>query len=266
MKNCFVLFVLGLLCLSARAVPADPTPGQITQPDGSKLTVVLHGDEFFNYQTTLDGYTVVKNEAGFYTYARLDGTRLVASNYVAHDEANRTALDFAALAGLPKGLKSPAMVQRGKQLLNKRNALLRGVGHGGHMDYDKFRGLIILINYTDRNFNDYVPSNYTPVDFYEAMVNSHDYQGFTLPFGTKIDAMGSVRDFYYDNSFHQFDPHFDILGPVDVPFACTDALTMRWTSASMTPMRTVLPTWCSSWLPVTARMSLPTTGTTCGPT
>ncbi|MBQ6165925.1 MAG: M6 family metalloprotease domain-containing protein [Muribaculaceae bacterium] len=223
MKNCFVLFVLGLLCLSARAVPADPTPGQITQPDGSKLTVVLHGDEFFNYQTTLDGYTVVKNEAGFYTYARLDGTRLVASNYVAHDEANRTALDFAALAGLPKGLKSPAMVQRGKQLLNKRNALLRGVGHGGHMDYDKFRGLIILINYTDRNFNDYVPSNYTPVDFYEAMVNSHDYQGFTLPFGTKIDAMGSVRDFYYDNSFHQFDPHFDILGPVDVPFACTDA-------------------------------------------
>ncbi len=223
MKNCFVLFVLGLLCLSARAVPADPTPGQITQPDGSKLTVVLHGDEFFNYQTTLDGYTVVKNEAGFYTYARLDGTRMVASNYVAHDEANRTALDFAALAGLPKGLKSPAMVQRGKQLLNKRNALLRGVGHGGHMDYDKFRGLIILINYTDRNFNDYVPSNYTPVDFYEAMVNSHDYQGFTLPFGTKIDAMGSVRDFYYDNSFHQFDPHFDILGPVDVPFACTDA-------------------------------------------
>ena len=55
------------------------------------------------------------------------------------------------------------------------------------------------------------------------MVNSHDYQGFTLPFGTKIEAMGSVRDYYYDNSFHQFDPHFDILGPVDVPYACTDA-------------------------------------------
>ena len=91
------------------------------------------------------------------------------------------------------------------------------------MDYSKFRGLIILVNYTDRKFADYVPSNYTPFDFYNDMVNGHDYNGFTLPAGTKVDAMGSVRDYYYDNSFQQFDPHFDVLGPVDVPFACTDA-------------------------------------------
>jgi M6 family metalloprotease-like protein len=223
MRNYFLLFVLGMLCLSAQAVPADPTPGQVTQPDGTKLTVVLHGDEFFNYLTTIDGYTVVKNEAGYYTYARLDGNNLVAGNLVARDEAKRSAADRAALAIVPKGLTSPAMVQRGINRLNHRNSLLRGVGHGGHMDYSKFRGLIILINYTDRKFEDYVPSNYTPYDFYDAMVNSQDYQGFTLPGGTKVDAMGSVRDYYYDNSFHQFDPHFDILGPVEVPFACTDA-------------------------------------------
>ena len=216
---------MGLMCLVARAVPADPTPGQVTQPDGTKLTVVLHGDEFFNYLTTEDGYTVVKDAAGYYPYARLDGSNLVASNCIARD--NRTAADRAYLAGVPKGLTSPAQVLQGKKLLNHRNELLRGIGHGGHMDYSKFRGLIILINYTDRNFNDYVPSNYDPVDFYEAMINSHDYQGFSLPFGTKIDAMGSVRDYYYDNSFHQFDPHFDILGPVDVPYACTDAHQFR---------------------------------------
>ena len=223
MKKCFLLLALGLVFLYASAVPADPTPGQVTQPDGTKLTVVLHGDEFFNYMTTVDGYTVVKNEAGFYTYARLDGNSLVAGNLIARNEQQRTAADRAALALVPKGLKSQAMVQRGKMMRNNRDNMLRGIGHGGHMDYSKFRGLIILINYTDRNFNDYVPSNYNPVDFYEAMVNSHDYQGFTLPYGTKIDAMGSVRDYYYDNSFHQFDPHFDILGPVDVPYACTDA-------------------------------------------
>ena len=220
MKNYLVL-LFGLLCLVARAVPADPTPAVMTQPDGSKLTLVLHGDEFLNYLTTADGYTVVKNKAGFYTYARLDGNNLAASDFIARD--NRTAADRAYLANVPKGLTSPAMVQHGKKMLDNRNNLLRGVGHGGHMDYDKFRGLIILINYTDRKFDDYVPSNYTPIDFYEAMINSHDYQGYTLPFGTKIDAMGSVRDYYYDNSFGQFDPHFDILGPVDVDFACTDA-------------------------------------------
>ena len=223
MRKILLFFALGLMCLVSRAVPADPTPGQVTQPDGTKLTVVLHGDEFFNYMTTIDGYTVVKNKAGFYTYARLDGNSLVAGDLIARDEAKRTAADRAVLASLPKGLVGNDMVQRGKKMLNHRNDLLRGVGHGGHMDYSKFRGLIVLVNYTDRKFDDYVPSNYTPVDFYEAMINSHDYQGFTLPFGTKVEAMGSVRDYYYDNSFHQFDPHFDILGPVDVPYACTDA-------------------------------------------
>ena len=220
MKNYLVL-LLGLLCLVARAVPADPTPATVSQPDGSKLTVVLHGDEFFNYMTTSDGYTVVKNAAGYYTYARLDGSNLVASDRIARD--NRTAADRAFLAGVPTGLTSKTMLQQGRQLKNHRNALLRSVGHGGHMDYSKFRGLIVLINYTDRKFDDYVPSNYTPVDFYEDMINGHDYKGFTLPAGTKVEAMGSVRDYYYDNSFQQFDPHFDILGPVDVPFACTDA-------------------------------------------
>ena len=212
---------MGLMCLTARAVPADPTPAQVTQPDGTKLTLVLHGDEFLNYLTTSDGYTVVKNKAGYYTYARLDGNQLVPSNIIARD--SRTAADNVYLASVPKCLTSPAQVLQGKRMLNHRNDLLRGIGHGGNMDYDKFRGLIILINYTDRKFDDYVPSNYTPIDFYEAMINSHDYQGYTLPYGTKVEAMGSVRDYYYDNSFHQFDPHFDILGPVDVPYRCTDA-------------------------------------------
>ena len=221
MKKGLLFFVLALMCLSVSAVPADPTPARLTQPDGSVVTVVLHGDEFFNYLTTSDGYTVVKNEAGFYTYARLDGNMLMASDRIARD--NRSAADQAYLAGVPKGLTSPAMAQRGKKLLNHRNSLLRGIGHGGHMDYSKFRGLIILVNYTDRSFNDYVPDNYTPIDFYEDMINGHDYNGFTLSYGTNVECMGSVRDYYYDNSFQQFDPHFDVLGPVDVPFACTDA-------------------------------------------
>ena len=221
MRNLLLSLVLGLVFFNLNAVPADPTPATVHQPDGSTLTIVLHGDEFLNYLTTSDGYTVVKNKAGYYTYARLDGNQLVASNVIARDD--RTTADRAFLATMPKGLLSETMVQRGKKMLNHRNDLLRGIGHGGHMDYSKFRGLIILINYTDRKFVDYVPSNYTPIDFYEAMINSHDYQGYTLPYGTKVDAMGSVRDYYYDNSFQQFDPHFDILGPVEVPYACTDA-------------------------------------------
>ena len=67
MKKILVLITLGLLCMKAHAIPADPMPIQVTQPDGSKLTLVLHGDEFIHYTTTLDGYTVLKNQAGYYT-------------------------------------------------------------------------------------------------------------------------------------------------------------------------------------------------------
>jgi len=239
MKKTLLLIAMGMVCMFAHATPADPTPAKVTQPDGTTVTVQLHGDEFFNYLTTLDGYTVVKNEAGYYTYARLDGNQLVASDRIARD--NRTAADKAYLAGVSKGLTSKDQVERGAKLLNQRNNLIRGIGHGGHMDYSKFRGLIILINYTDRKFDDYVPWNYTPIDFYEAMINSHDYQGFTLPAGTKVECMGSVRDYYYDNSFQQFDPHFDILGPVDVPFACTDAHQFNCDSIFFAALQTLDP-------------------------
>ena len=102
MKHSLLLFTMGLLCLVASAVPADPTPMKVTQPDGTTLTVVLQGDEFFNYLTTSDGYTVVKNNKGFYTYARLDGDRLVAGDRIARDAAHRTAADRAALTTLSK--------------------------------------------------------------------------------------------------------------------------------------------------------------------
>ena len=67
MKRKLFLLAAVLLCLTARAIPADPTPNPVTQPDGTTLTLQMHGDEFFHFTTTLDGYTVVKNKAGYYT-------------------------------------------------------------------------------------------------------------------------------------------------------------------------------------------------------
>ena len=226
MRKSLLLLVLGMLCAIAHATPADPSPCKITQPDGSTLTVVLHGDEFFNYMTTSDGYTVVQNEAGFYTYARLDGNDLVAGDCIAHDADHRTAADHAVLAATPKNLTSSRMVQHGKRLLARRNEVIFGIGANGHMDYSKFRGLIILINFTDKTFENYLPYNYETYDFYNEMINGHDYTGYTMPSGTKKEMTGSVRDFYYDNSNHMFDPQFDILGPVNVDFVATDANQM----------------------------------------
>ena len=215
MKKSVMLLIMGLLCLNMLAIPADPTPMRVTQPDGSTITVALHGDEFFHFTTTLDGYTVVKNGAGYYTYAQLDGDRIVASDRIARDMSQRSAADMAALASIPKRLTSRSMSQSATQMVNRRNSAMRRVGADGEMDYDNFRGLIILINYTDKKF-----SMSNPGSFYDDMVNTHDYRGYTLN-GRHVSMTGSVRDYFYDNSAHVFDPVFDVVGPVDVNYECT---------------------------------------------
>ncbi len=212
-----LLFVLGLLCLSAQAIPADPTPVKVAQPDGSTLTIRLHGDEFFHFTTTHDGYTVMKNNAGYYTYALLEQGRLVPGDRIARDQAQRTAADNIALAGIPKGLTDQTLLQSGQRRMGARNSVMRRVGADGLFDYEKFRGLIILINYNNKKFS---MNNPTPADFYNDMVNTHDYTGYTLN-GRHVDMTGSVRDYFYDNSAHVFDPKFDVVGPVTVNYSCT---------------------------------------------
>ena len=206
---------MGLMCLTARAIPADPMPVKVTQPDGSTVTVALHGDEFFHFTTTQDGYTVLKNGTGYYTYATLEGDRLVPSNRIARDVAQRTADDYTFLATIPKGLNDKVLIQDGQRLKSQRNSAIRRVGADGMMDYDRFRGLIILINYNDKTF-----SMGNPGSFYSDMVNTPNYTGYTLN-GRQIRMTGSVRDYFYDNSAHIFDPVFDVVGPVNVDYPCT---------------------------------------------
>ena len=215
MKKILLTLVMGLLCVVARAIPADSTPIVATQPDGTTLTVVLHGDEFFHFTTTVDGYTIVKNAAGYYTYAQLNGDVLAAGDRIAKDPLQRTAADRAALSQIPKQLTSPRMSQAGSQMLGRRNSAMHRVGAEGTMDYDNFKGLIILINYSNKKF-----SMTNAGDFYDDMVNTHGYTGYTLH-NRRVNMTGSVRDYYYDNSFQQFDPHFDVVGPVDVNYTCT---------------------------------------------
>ena len=217
MKRILLMLAVGLLCLTTRAIPADPTPVKVTQPDGTTLTVTLHGDEFFHFTTTHDGYTVVKNEEGFYTYAKLEGDQLVAGERIARDPIHRTMDDWAALASIPKKLTSKAAAAAASEQMGRRNAAMKArhrVGAEGELDYENFRGLIILINYRDKRFS--MPKAGA---FYDDMVNTPDYTGYTLN-GRQVSMTGSVRDYFYDNSDQQFDPKFDVVGPVNVTYSC----------------------------------------------
>src|SRR3989338_1922666 len=64
----FVLMVMNDLY----AVVSSPRIHALTQPDGSKFYARQWGDEWLNGWETLEGYTTVKDGAGYYFYAEKD--------------------------------------------------------------------------------------------------------------------------------------------------------------------------------------------------
>ena len=66
-KYIFLLIFSLVIQPAVFAVPATPYPVKVIQPDGSELTIKLHGDEYFRYKTTLDGYLLVPETNGTYS-------------------------------------------------------------------------------------------------------------------------------------------------------------------------------------------------------
>lgn len=65
-----MIAALATVAALAWAVPARPTPFDVEQPDGNKLTVRLVGDERWHAHYTADGYLLAQNKKGWYCYAK----------------------------------------------------------------------------------------------------------------------------------------------------------------------------------------------------
>ena len=211
-KKALLSLAAALLTLSAYAIPAAPKAQVHVQPDGTTVTVKLHGDEFYHYATTLDGYTIALNRQGYYVYAEKVDSRMELIAVAAHDLNARDAVEQAFVGKLTKYEIDRGKVDTGHKLREKRN-----LGPGlkeRPFDFSKFHGLVILVNYNDQSF-----SRSDAHDFYNRMINEENYSGFTNEDGSPNPYgrfTGSVRDYFCDNSGGEFVPQFDVVGPVDV--------------------------------------------------
>lgn len=222
MRKLLLTLGVALSCLVASAVPAIPTPQKVTQPDGTELTVRIKGDEFYGYITTLDGYTIIKNDNGYYTYATLVNDEVVPTKIIARDEQQRNASDKAWLEKTGKFLKSAKKVEEGRKLRAQRDALpgLKTI------NYNNFRGLVILVNFKDSKF-----TRSDVQEFYNRMINEENYTGYTNEDGSANpygQFTGSVRDYFYDNSNGVFAPQFDVVGPIDVNYNVNQGLNQAY--------------------------------------
>lgn len=203
-----IAILMASIC-TAMAVPAKKDAVRMQQPDGSYVTICLHGDEYLHFNTTDDGYSVVKDERGYYVYAALENGKLIPTTHVAHETATRTTEENSYLQGIQKFIAPELTLSdvSKKQLENERRA--KTLARAQEYDYENFKGLIILVEYNDQDFS---RDNYA--DIIDDMVNQPDYAGYDDTAEGRFT--GSVRDYFYDNSDGIFAPQFDIVGPVKV--------------------------------------------------
>lgn len=97
MKKLLLLSLLAMAGLSAYAVMATPNPVQVTQPDGSVLTLRLSGDEFHSFYTRLDGTPLRKLDSGFY----VEDDAVVSEHQIVSARARRVAQQAMIGGGFP---------------------------------------------------------------------------------------------------------------------------------------------------------------------
>ena len=170
-----------LLCAMAFAVPAKRGIWKtVTTADGTTVRVELRGDEFCHYWRAADGRCFVENvKTNLFE-------RTTVKALMAQSEPRRAAANEARARRVPVN-----RVQIG----------------GDHAPYTgSKKGLIILVSFSDVQFQ----AAHTQV-LYDRIANE---TGFSEP---SMGFVGSVHDYFHDQSYGQFDLTFDVLGPVVMP-------------------------------------------------
>ncbi len=182
MKIIIVAVFIALLLTSETVigVPADPEPFNLTQPDNSSFQARQVGDERAAHFETLDGYTIVQDETGWWSYAKKDEKGKIFST------GKRVGLIKPEKLDLPKHVH-PSVAE---DIFIKEPIVSVSAAQVGTK-----KALVILINFTDINQN----ASHTPA-YYE-----------NLLFNTSASA-NSMHNYYKEVSYNQINVTGDIAG------------------------------------------------------
>ena len=112
---------------------------------------------------------------------------------------------MAFLSTVAKGLSSQTIATRSAKTQLNRQYIAQGLLARQREALSNFKGIIILAQFQDKSFSS---SNIN--EEIASMVNNRNY--------AENGATGSVRDYFYDNSFGKFDPQFTVVGPVTLDY------------------------------------------------
>ena len=175
MKKTIILSIILFLGLTLQAFAVPAKPGKITavQPDGTTITIQVHGDEFYHWITNESGDVVAPDKKGFYHVSEMPVGEFMGGRERAFEDAERIRLSRAA------------------------KTLSPGVKTAVKQDYHY---PVVLVEFNDVKF-----TSETPADDFNNLLNQEDYSA--------NGATGSAHDYYYDNSMGYFNATFHVMGP-----------------------------------------------------
>ena len=141
-----LIYVLVFLVVPLFSVSAPPFPFEVQQPDGSKITVRMFGDENYNWMETEDGYVILfvedEDRVGWY-YSKLN------------DKGKFTASEILVTYPAPVGLDRPKHL---REISPKVRSHVLNIGSSSHNSptlnrktiTEEIRPLVFLVDFNDR--------------------------------------------------------------------------------------------------------------------
>ena len=179
MKKTILFLFLIFAAFAVFAAPARPGTYKYTQPDGTVVVLQNHGDEYYHWTTDALGRTVEMDDDGYY--------RPVSVSRAAQKARRARALTQARARGW-SSYDNPPVTNFGDRKVLCIIAEFQPTKSGNKVVFD---GKFVLEN-PNQHFTD--------------MLNKQGY--------SENNAIGSVRDYYVENSMNQYRPSFDVYGPV----------------------------------------------------
>ena len=195
LKKILLLSLLFLCTASLWAVPAKRITRVVEQPDGTQLTLTMRGDEHFHCLVTIDGVPVVRRGEAYY-YALFGAEELEPSVWLAHEPSQRSAGEQAFVEALPAEDKAADYTAKARSRRSAATRQAAEVPTTGEVHVP-----VLLVQYKDVKF-----STDNPKAAFEERINGDNY--------TAEGGIGSIREYFIEQSEGQFCPSFDIIGPV----------------------------------------------------
>ena len=185
-----LISLISIITHQVFAVPAVPWAVEKQQPDGSIVQVYIKGDEKVHWMESMDGYTLMYDSQKYIVYAEKDADGNMIPSKIKYGHP----LSASEKSGLQKGIGySESQIQMLKQIWevgNSTKGIMPVIGEK--------KALCVLMGFQDKPF-------VKTVEEFENLMNQEGYSA--------SGAKGSVKDFYFENSYGQLDLTVTVVGP-----------------------------------------------------